>query len=379
MNIKKIEIDIVERNLEFVGNNVYQSSGVTGGIVHQGILRIFSENGMQGNCIIGAHRGDNLNKINCVKNFANTFLGNSPFSSNNIWDTLINRPKFSINRFNSDDFSAFSSVDVAIWDLKGKILNLPVYSLLGGKQKKIKAYGTYQPRHHDPEGYVEESEEIKNLNLKAYKIHPGPMETKKTISMIEKVRKNLGEGFDLMLDPNNSYDLKKSIEVGESLDENDFFWFEDPVPWNDLKSIEKIYSKIKTPLAMSDQLDFNFKEIQKYIKNIYPQILRGTTRKLGITGLMKACAVAESKNKLCEIGTGGNIFFNMANIHVTSSIHNCIFYEYWMPTSSADFATIEKIDLDIYGNVSALEKPGLGITLDENWINDNIVDRIKIY
>jgi hypothetical protein len=50
-----------------------------------------------------------------------------------------------------------------------------------------------------------------------------------------------------------------------------------------------------------------------------------------------------------------------------------------MPTSSADFATIEKIDLDIYGNVSALEKPGLGITLDENWINDNIVDRIKIY
>ena len=178
---------------------------------------------MQGNCIIGAHRGDNLNKINCVKNFANTFLGNSPFSSNNIWDTLINRPKFSINRFNSDDFSAFSSVDVAIWDLKGKILNLPVYSLLGGKQKKIKAYGTYQPRHHDPEGYVEESEEIKNLNLKAYKIHPGPMETKKTISMIEKVRKNLGEGFDLMLDPNNSYDLKKSIEVGESLDENDFF------------------------------------------------------------------------------------------------------------------------------------------------------------
>ena len=94
---------------------------------------------------------------------------------------------------------------------------------------------------------------------------------------------------------------------------------------------------------------------------------------------MKACTIAESKNKLCEIGTGGNIFFNMANIHVTSSIHNCIFYEYWMPTSSADFATIEKIDLDIYGNVSALEKPGLGITLDENWINDNIVDRIKIY
>ena len=81
--------------------------------------------------------------------------------------------KFSINRFNSDDFSAFSSVDVAIWDLKGKILNLPVYSLLGGKQKKIKAYGTYQPRHHDPEGYVEESEEIKSIHWTGVEFNNG--------------------------------------------------------------------------------------------------------------------------------------------------------------------------------------------------------------
>ena len=57
----------------------------------------------------------------------------------------------------------------------------------------------------------------------------------------------------------------------------------------------------------------------------------------------------------------------------------CIFYEYWMPTSSADFATIEKINLDIKGNVFASEKPGLGISLDENWIKDNIVDKIKIF
>ena len=50
-----------------------------------------------------------------------------------------------------------------------------------------------------------------------------------------------------------------------------------------------------------------------------------------------------------------------------------------MPTSTADFATIEKIDLDTKGNVTASEKPGLGISLDENWIKDNIVDRIKIF
>ena len=115
-----------------------------------------------------------------------------------------------------------------MWDLKGKILDLPVYSLLGGKRKKIKAYGTYQPRHTDPDGYVKESNEIKNLNLQAYKIHR-PNGTKKTISMVEKVRKNLGREFILKIDPNNSYDVKKSLDVGEALDENNFFWFEDPI------------------------------------------------------------------------------------------------------------------------------------------------------
>ena len=53
MKITEITVDIVERSLDFVGDNVFQDSGVTGGIVHQGILRIKTEKGIEGNCIIG--------------------------------------------------------------------------------------------------------------------------------------------------------------------------------------------------------------------------------------------------------------------------------------------------------------------------------------
>ena len=68
-----------------------------------------------------------------------------------------------------------------------------------------------------------------------------------------------------MLDPNNSYDLKKSIEVGESLDENDFFWFEDPVPWNDLKSIEKIVRDNEGDLLSVSPLE-TFTKLTKIMK-----------------------------------------------------------------------------------------------------------------
>ena len=69
MKITEIIIDIVERNLDFVGEKVFQASGVTGGIVHQGILRIRTDQGIEGNCIIGQHRGDSLQKINSIKKF----------------------------------------------------------------------------------------------------------------------------------------------------------------------------------------------------------------------------------------------------------------------------------------------------------------------
>ena len=127
---------------------------------------------------------------------------------------------------------------------------------------------------------------------------------------------------------------------------------------------------------MTDQAPFLFNENRLYATELAPQIMRGTSRKLGITGLLKSAAVAEAFNKRCEIGTGGNIFFNMANIHVTCSINNCTYYEYWMPTSTADFATIETINLN-NGNVRSFDKPGLGLTLDNKWIKDNKIFTIK--
>ena len=377
MKITEIVIDIVERNLDFVGDNVYQAAGVTGGIVHQGILRIKTDEGVEGNSMIGQHRGESMKIIrNIHKKFSHLLINKNPLDNLALWTYVNNMPKASINRFNPVDYAAFASLDIALWDLKGKITGLPVFSLLGGSNKDIPAYGTYQPRHNDPEGYVSESDEVAELGLSAYKIHPGPMDTNKTIKMVNLVRKNVGEGYTLMIDPNNTYDLNKAVKIGRALDDNFFFWFEDPIKWDDFESISKLNKKIKTPLAMTDQAPFLFNENRLYATELAPQIIRGTSRKLGITGLLKSAAVAEAFNKRCEIGTGGNIFFNMANIHVTCSINNCTYYEYWMPTSTADFATIETINLN-NGNVRSFDKPGLGLTLDNKWIKDNKIFTIK--
>lgn len=378
MKISQVEIDIVERNLDFVGDNVYQASGVTGGIVQQGILRIKTNEGFEGNCIVGGHRGYSLGLVEDIyKRFKPLLIGKNPFSTNNLWTHVNNMPKYSINRFDYNTYPAYAAVDVALWDLKGKILNVPVYSILGGEARSIPAYGTYQPRHNTANDYAREGLEIKGMGLSAYKIHPGSMPTKETIRTIDLVRENLGDDFTLMIDPNNTYELEKALKIGEALDRNLFYWYEDPIRWNDFKNILKLTRSLKTPIAMTDQPEFLFNQNYQYLGNDEPQITRGTTRKLGITGLLKSCALSEAFNKRCEIGTGGNIFFNMANIHVTLSINNCTFYEYWMPTTTNDFATIEKINLDSVGNVAPFDKAGLGLTLDNEWILNNKILTIK--
>jgi L-alanine-DL-glutamate epimerase-like enolase superfamily enzyme len=199
------------------------------------------------------------------------------------------------------------------------------------------------------------------------------MSTKDTIKTIEEIRKFLGPEFTLMLDPNNGYDYQKALEIGKALDLNNYHWLEDPVPWNDFESIKKLSTRLKTPLAMSDQPGFLFEEFSHYLRDGYPEIIRGTSKKFGITGLKNLCKLAEKSNTNCEIGTGGNIFMNMANLHVMMTIKNCDFYEYWMPTWAHDFACIETIEFDENSEISAPKNPGIGLTLNEDWIKNHKV------
>ena len=381
LKITQIFLDVVERDLDFVGlnigNNNAKHPGVTGGTVQQGIIRLITNNGIEGNSIIGQHRGDSTNKI---KEIINTFkpllINSNPLERESLWNSLFSGSgtKNIGNYLNSE---CLASIDVALWDIVGKLNGLPVHKIIGQTRRSIPVYGTYQPRHEDFRGYLEEASELKSKNFKAYKIHPGFMSTKDTIRTIEEIRKLLGPDFTLMLDPNNGYDFQKALEIGEALDANNYHWFEDPVPWNDFESINKLSSKLKTPLAMSDQSGFLFEEFSNYLNNGYPQLLRGTSRKFGITGLKQLCSLAENFKKHCEIGTGGNIFMNMANIHVMMTITNCDFYEYWMPTWAHDFACSEEIELDNNSEIIAPSKSGIGLTLDEDWIKSHKISTLK--
>ena len=252
MKITDIKIDVVKRELPDTG--LSSDLGRFFGEVEQGVLRIFTDEGIEGNCFVGEFRNGAESLYNPILKVLKTeLIGRDPSEREFLW----NRLRLLTSR-RGMNMSAWAPVDVALWDIQGKAAKMPVFKLLGTQRYEIEPYATYPPRHTSYKGYVEEAKEIVTDGFKAYKIHPGAMNTTDTIQMGNKVREAGGDEVELMLDPNCGYDFRKAFDIGKELDANGFYWFEDPVPFYDLDAITELSSRLDVPLCMSDQADNQF-------------------------------------------------------------------------------------------------------------------------
>lgn len=362
MNVTGVSIDVVEREVPNV--RIQDHRGGIGGTVRNGILRVQTDEGIEGHCTIG-DRGGNADGLfdRIMQDLAPRVVGMEVGEREKLWSQLE-----SIGGHGAPVHAAWSCVDVGLWDIAGKAAGQPIHRLLGTARYETPVYATYPPRHADSAGFVEEGKQLQADGFTAYKIHPGAMPARGVVEMVTEVRKAVGDDMTLMLDPNNGYDLRKALEIGRALDGNGFYWFEDPVPWNDFEAIRELSARLDTPLAMSDTAPFLFREAAHYVKLGYPRIVRGTTRKLGITGLKKLCGLLEGFGMNCEIGLAGNTLLNAANLHVIASITNCDYYEYWLPLAAHQWGVQEEIRLNDRGVIDIPMKPGLGFELDEDWI-----------
>ena len=140
------------------------------------------------------------------------------------------------------------------------------------------------------------------------------------------------------------------------------------MPVSDIESIRELTRRLDTPLNMSDTAGFLLHEAASFLQMGTVRLIRGTARKIGITGLKKQMSLAEGFSRVCEIGLAGNSALNAANLHVMMSSLNCTFFEYWLPREVHQWGVIRQLEINGNGNLDAPMGPGLGIELDEDWI-----------
>ena len=149
---------------------------------------------------------------------------------------------------------ALSGIDIALWDIAGKITNMSISRLIGGRfRESIPVYGYgMMLRREDVDSlanrFYEEAQAIKSMGFVATKMKVG-LGPEKDIRLAEAVRKGIGDGFPFMVDANHCYTSSDALYVGRALEEMNAFWFEEPVPPEDLEGYLELKSVLDIKIA----------------------------------------------------------------------------------------------------------------------------------
>ena len=156
---------------------------------------------------------------------------------------------------------ALSGVDIALWDIAGKVAGLPLHMMIGGKHlNDIPVYGYGMMLRPEPleelkHRFVDEAAAIKDMGFVATKMKIG-LGAKDDIKLAEAVRKGVGGEFRFMADANHAYTTSDALYVGRALEELDAYWFEEPVAPEDYDGYRELRARLNVNIA-GGEAEFN--------------------------------------------------------------------------------------------------------------------------
>ena len=339
--------------------NYSPMSGQMGGSISMGLLTISTDEGVEGHAFLGtSSQGADFDGPSLIAHLKPRLMGKDPLQREELWQSCMLGVRRSTIR-------AVGAVDIALWDLAGKVAGLPIYKMLGGYRTSVKAY-TSSPVYPTIEGYVEEALRFKSESWKAYKIHP-PTDPEEDIKVCEAVRKAVGDEHVMMLDSTWSYQFPEALKVGRAIEEMNYFWYEDPLADDDLYGYVKLREKLDIPILATEYNPGYFTAYVPWLTEKATDFLRGDVQvKGGITAVMKTSHLAEAFHMNYEVHHGGNSLNNVANLHAIMAMKNCEYFEVILPDTAQKYGLVEDIKVLKGGIVSIdqFDKPGLGAEID---------------
>jgi L-alanine-DL-glutamate epimerase-like enolase superfamily enzyme len=251
---------------------------------------------------------------------------------------------------------AVAAIDIAIWDLKAKAANMPLYRLLGGARKSIPVYNTDGGwLNHSIEQLVGETKRIVAAGFRGTKIKVGKDDPAEDTERIAAVREVLGPYRTLMVDANERFTLAEAIRRAQMWLPYNLFWFEEPLPAEDILGHATLKAHTSIPIAVGESL-FNRFQFRDYIASggvsiVQPDVCRCG----GITEWLKIAHLADCHNMQVSPH-----FVMEMHLPLVAAIPNSLFIEY---IPSLDPVLTQPLQL-ADGCFVPSEAPGLGIPFD---------------
>lgn len=277
-------------------------------------------------------------------------LGASPWERERLWQTLKRE-----GRRAGLPPATWGVVDIALWDLLGKMQNLPAFRVIGGFRDRLPAY----LRGNSDFGLEEmanQARKARDEGFWGYEITVGSEGD--SAALVRNLRQAVGEKFRLLCNGDQSLDLKAALSLGRALDEIDAHWFEDPLRDHDLTGLQKLSDALDTPVVAGAFLDGSILAGPRALTTRAVDRLRATIPTTGgITDVLKLARGAEALGMNCEIDWDRRCAPHAA-AHLLGAVRNAEF----IPCDAAAGGTtiVEPLSV-IDGELHLPQEPGLGL------------------
>ena len=265
---------------------------------------------------------------------------------------------------------AMSGIDMALWDIRGQAAGMPIYRLLGGSRKGIPAYaGGVSLGYQEPQKLVDEVRPLLDRGYQAIKLRVGDT-PKLDIARIEAVRKAYGDDLVILTDANTGYTVADARAAIPRMDALNVGWLEEPFPAHDYRSYRMAAGFGRTPLAAGEN-HYTRYEFNRVLEDGSISILQPDLSKTGgITEGLRIAAMASAYKLPIHPHTSMTGLNQAACVHFLAAIDNGGYYEADVSQLNLfrDELVSDPCTVDRDGKVWPLDKPGLGLEVDEDFL-----------
>jgi len=314
-----------------------------------------------------SHHGQNPTAMaEVVENgLGSLIIGADPFDSEGIWAKLF-RQQIVTHGLGAGSVIALSGIDIALWDLKGKLLGQPVFRLLGGAKKKIRAYaGGLSLGFKPPDVLEAEVRKLVEAGYTAIKLRVGD-HPKRDAERVGHIRRAFGDGLDIAVDAATRYTPLDLPEVLAYCEKYRVYWLEEPFTPDNLQAYADLARRTPVPIAAGEN-----HYTRQAFRDLFGQrcisiAQADCTKAGGISEVKKIMDMAAAWHLLAAPHTSHTVISTAANLHLLGALPNALIFE-------ADVGDINPFRTDLAGRVyevvngyvEPLDKPGLGLEIDE--------------
>ena len=271
-------------------------------------------------------------------------------------------------------------LDLALWDLAGKILGAPCWKLLGGRSQRVRAYAS-SGTLRDPKAQADAAERYLAQGFAALKLRFHRGDWRDDIRTLEAVRARVGDRLELMVDCNQGWRLpwdtespwtfKDALAVARELERLNVYWMEEPLHGADHAGLKALRAATAVRIA-GGEMTRQLHELRDLISAGCLDVLQPDAALAGgITGLRRIAIMAEEQHLIFTPHTWTNGLGLTANAHLAAGLAVPPFLEYpfdppeWS-LERRDFAMTEPLAVDAQGWITLSEAPGMGYAPDED-------------